>query len=335
LLCVGFSVFSFELSDDKLVHTLLMNSIPIIPLQRFGLALLVLVAATAETFGQDKVFSGPQPGEKTTPFKVVEVRGPKAGQERDPITENKGAATVLVFVHGIERSMTPILTVIDQYGTEKKAVLKTEFVFLSGDRVASEKQLPLVGQSLRLQSPMSLSLDGVEGPGNYGLNKSCLLTVVVAKENKATANFALVQPGIADAPRIIEAIAKVAGDTNPPTAEAFRTRRQELYGGATTNRMGEAKRMAEARPKAAAAKQELPGAAPTDDKLLGLLRKFIQKANDDATVDGVLQEVQAYIKGNPELTKQAIDGWTRVIFLKYGTDYAQKTGQAMVEKLKQ
>ena len=36
----------------------------------------------------------------------------------------------------------------------------------------------------------------------------------------------------------------------------------------------------------------------------------------------------------PDLTKQAVDGWIRVLYLKYGTEYAQKAGKDFVEKLK-
>ena len=78
----------------------------------------------------------------------------------------------------------------------------------------------------------------------------------------------------------------------------------------------------------------LPGAAPTDEKLVGLLRRFIQRSNEDATVDKVLAEVEAYVGGNEGLTRQAIDGWTRVLHLKYGTEYARKAGQVWLEKLK-
>ena len=301
-------------------------------------ALAVLGSLTAMAAGQETVYSGPQPGEKITPFKAIEVRGTATGRERDLITENQGAATALVFVHGVERSMVPIMTVIDQYAVERKDALKAAFVFLSADRVASEKQIPMVGQSLRLQSPMLLSLDGIEGPGNYGLNKNCLLTVVLAKDNRVTANFALVQPGIADAPKVIDALAKVIGDQSPPTAEQLRARRQATPGNAGGRPMARAgSELMNALTntnKPDVAKQALPGAAPTDEKLVGLLRSFIQRSNDDARVDSVLQEVEAYIQGNESLSKQAVDGWTRVIYLKYGTEYARKAGQAMVDRLK-
>lgn len=187
--------------------------------------LLACTLVAAATRADDAVFSGPQPGEKTTGFKSLAVTGPDAAKEVDFPAQFKGAPTVLVFVHGIERSIIPLLTVIDQYTLEKKDSAKTAFVFLTADRVALEQRLPLVARSLKIQAPMAISLDGAEGPGNYGLNKKCLLTIVAAKDNRVTANFALVQPGIADAPKVIEAMARLIGDEKPPTAEALRARR--------------------------------------------------------------------------------------------------------------
>lgn len=308
-----------------------MHSILFHPASRLLAGLGLIHALTLASPAKEAVFSGPQPGEKTTTFKSIEVRGDTAGAERDIIAEHKGQPTVLVFVHGLERSMTPLMSVVDEYGKERADKLRTEFVFLSRDAVESRQRLPLVGQSLKLKAPMSLSTDGIEGPGNYGLNKECLLTIVVAKENKVTANFALVQPGIADAPKVIEAMAKAIGDENPPTAEALREKRGVGYAMKRDGKMDRGKEMA-TRPKAGG---NLPGAAPTDEKLIGMLRQFIQKTNDDAAVDGVLKSVEEYIADNADLKKQAIDGWTRVLHLKYGTEYAQKTGQAWVEKLKQ
>ncbi|HVR34510.1 MAG TPA: hypothetical protein VMS21_01520 [Methylomirabilota bacterium] len=291
-------------------------------------ALLFALSLVVSRAAGDKVYSGPQPGERTTPFKVLEIQGDNAGRERDPIVEYDGAATTLVFVHGLERSIAPLLSVVDEYGIERRDQLKTEFVFLSGDRLGSQQQLPMVRRSLRLQSPASLSVDGAEGPGNYGLNKECLMTVVVAKDNQVTANFALVQPGIADAPDILAAMAKVSGDDEPPTAEALLSRRRPADA-----RMAPAERM-ERRRAAAATGNELPGAAPTDEKLIGLLRQFIQRTNDDATVDRVLRETTEYVRDNEELTRQAIDGWTRVLHLNYGTPYALEAGEAWLKKLK-
>ena len=46
------------------------------------------------------------------------------------------------------------------------------------------------------------------------------MTVLIAKDNQVTANFALVQPSIAaDAAKIAQAIADVLGDQQAPTLE--------------------------------------------------------------------------------------------------------------------
>lgn len=280
---------------------------------------------------QEKVYSGPQVGERTTAFKVVELTAGNAGPEWDVVERHAGKASVVVFVHGIERSILPLMSVVDEYAHERRERMATAFVVLSGDRLEMEKRLPVVNQSLKFHSPLVLSVDGAEGPGNWGLNRSCLLTIVVSKDRKVTANVALAQPGIADAPAVIKAMAEAVGDEKPPTAEALREKRAAARGGGEMRRGGPATRPARPAGPAAA---NLPGAAPTDAKLVGMLRSFIRPTNDEAAVDKIAGEVEAYVKGNEDLTKQAIGGWVRVLHLKYGTEYAQRQGAAMVERLK-
>ena len=136
-----------------------------------------------------------------------------------------------------------------------------------------------------------------------------------------TANFALVQPGIADAPRIIAALALACGDTNPPTVEQL----------TASTRPGP-----DQMKRPATGGGNFPGAVPTDPRLNSLLRQFIRPTNDVATVDKVLLEVQTHIKGNADLTKQARDGWIRILHFgdQYGTPYARKLGQEFLDKLK-
>ncbi|RYD77024.1 MAG: hypothetical protein EOP84_16110 [Verrucomicrobiaceae bacterium] len=286
----------------------------------------------------EPVFSGPQKGEKTTSFKVVELTGQNAGSERDPISENAGQPTVLLFVHGIERSLVPLLRVVDEYGVGRKDSLKTEIIFLFSDRLEGEQRVKAVAGSLKLQSRIGLSVDGIEGPGNYGLNKDCLMTLVIAKNNTVAANFALTQPGIADAPKVLEALADVSGDANPPSVEQLNDRQSARNGGAREGtRMGSERRMAPTREGAPdKPKDPFPGAVPTDGKLQGLLRSFIRPTNDKAIVDKVLGEVKEHIRDNPELRKQAVDGWTRVLHFgdRYGTEYSRKVGAAFLEELK-
>jgi hypothetical protein len=325
-----------------------------------ALRILTSLVLCFPVMAADPVFSGPQPGEPTTSFKVLDVAStPASSSERDPISENAGSPTAIVFVHAIERSLVPLLRTIDEYGFLRKDKLKTEVVFLAQDRIAGEQRARSAMGSLRLQSRVGLSLDGIEGPGNYGLNKECMMTIVGAKENKAVANFALVQPGIADAPKIIEALAKLCGDTMPPTVEQL-TEKQMARSGATPGGRMQRERAMEREKNAAnpdapkrpgavrgidavtnefavpGKRDPFPGAVPTDGKLNSLLRQFIRPTNDDATVDKVMADVKEHIKGNADLEKQAIDGWTRVLHFgeRYGTAYSRKVGAQLLETLR-
>ena len=47
----------------------------------------------------------------------------------------------------------------------------------------------------------------------------------------------------------------------------------------------------------------------------------------------VLDQVRAYIKDSDDFKQQAMNGWIRVLSVKYGTDYAQAKGAAFVEEL--
>jgi hypothetical protein len=321
--------------------------------------------------GADPIYSGPQPGEKTTGFPTIEIGGASDGAERDPVKDNAGAPTAFVFVHALERSLLPLLRVVDEYGAQRRDRVKTEVVFLAADRISGEQKVRAAASSLRLRARQGLSPDGAEGPGNYGLNKECMMTIVMAKDNVVTSSFALVQPGIADAPAVVAALAKTCGDENPPTVETLSPVQQNARGrGMMANRGDAARRepldlskldrtseaglrasvdalVAEVEalrreltqqrgeaPPAARPQQPIPGAAPTDAKLTGLLRQFIQPSNDDATVDRVLSEVKAYVRDNAELTQQARDGWIRVLHLQYGTDYAKKAGREFLDTLK-
>lgn len=172
---------------------------------------LLILTLSAAARGQEALFSGPQRGEKLTGFRCLEVIGARRGTEVDYVTEAKGAPVVLVFLHGVERSMVPLINAIEGYVAENRPAVQGAFVLLSGDRAEGERRLQAVGGSLRPRIPMGLSLDGAEGPGNYGLNSKCLMTVVIGKDAKAAASFALVQPGIADAPKVLTAIAGTLG----------------------------------------------------------------------------------------------------------------------------
>lgn len=185
---------------------------------RIALALLALLLA-APSYAADPL-SGPQPGERLATFNVRDFTNSAAGVERK-VEFAPDKASLTVFVHALERSLLPLLRSLDAYAASQAGRVNTSVIFLPADPVDSERRLPLVNRSLQLKNPMTLSVDGVEGPGAYGLSREVLMTVLLGQGEKATANFALVQPGIADADRIIQALARQIGDANPPAAQAL------------------------------------------------------------------------------------------------------------------
>jgi hypothetical protein len=150
-----------------------------------------------------------------------------------------------------------------------------------------------------------LSTDGAEGPGAYGLNRNVTLTVLIGKEGKATANFALVQPSIqADGPKILKAIVDVTGGGKVPNLA-------ELAG---PRYRGQAKKNTPAR--------------KTDPKLTGLLRSVINKQASEANVSKSAAELEKYVEKNEAARKELGRIASTVVnsgkLTNYGTEAAQK-----------
>jgi hypothetical protein len=165
----------------------------------------------------DTVFSGPQVGEKLEPFSVTGVLGSTAGKEIDFVTEAAGKPIVLIFVHDINRQSVSMTRILSAYTASRSADgLHTGIVYLADDATEAEETIKRIKHALTPEAPIGISPDGREGPGSYGLNRNVMLTILVGKENKVTANYALVQPSLkVDLPKIVEQIIAVAGGEMP------------------------------------------------------------------------------------------------------------------------
>src|SRR4030095_1482290 len=126
-----------------------MRILSVLSIASLSAAVFVLPGALAAV---DPIFSGLQPGEKRTGFKVSEIGGHPDGPERDPILDNAGAPTALVFIHTVERSLLPLLRVVEQYGVERRERIKTEVIFLAADRRSGEERVRAVNGSLKLRA---------------------------------------------------------------------------------------------------------------------------------------------------------------------------------------
>jgi hypothetical protein len=178
--------------------------------------LVAMLAFGLCVWGQDSLYSGPQPGEALPAFKVLAATGPHAGREVDYIREFGNSPILLIFIRDIDRNVYRVLWPCDRYASERaEAGLKTLYVYLAPDKVEGERRMQQVTKSLNLEVPAATSIDGVEGPGAYGLNKQVALTAIVAKDGKVVANRAIIQPGALEAQRIIGDLVPLVGGRVP------------------------------------------------------------------------------------------------------------------------
>lgn len=247
----------------------------------------VAVLSAQEVSADEQVFSGPQAGEKLTPFSVRGVFDEVAGKDIDFVTQADGKPILLVFVHDMNRQSLGLTRVLSQYTvTRAKDGLATGIVWLSDDPTEAENTLKRVRHGLAAKAPIGISLDGLEGPGTYGLNRKVMLTILVGKDNKVTANFALVQPSLqADLPKILESVTAVVGGPVPKL--------EDLEG------MQPMARNPPARPAA--------GKNPASDEALNLRPVIVPVINRNATpeaVDKAAKALEEFVADNEAARKE-------------------------------
>lgn len=160
-------------------------------------------------FTGDDLPSGPNPGDMLQQFKVLGFSGAHEGKEFEVLKEVKSGPALLIFVNGITRPALKLLRPIDER-IAKEDKLAAHIVWL-GNKEETEIYLKRAKNALGLQTPMSISLDGKDGPSAYGLNNMVKLTIILAKDGKVTANFAFNDPNDTAAPKVIAAIDKLLG----------------------------------------------------------------------------------------------------------------------------
>ncbi len=296
-----------------------------------NLVLATLVLAVA---AQDAKFSGPQKGEKAASFKVFDVG---TRRELDVLADAKGAPTLLVFIHELSRPGAALLRALDEHGQIKQVRgLRTLFVSLSEDRDGAERHLPVVVKALNLRSPMGISLDGKEGPGAYGLNREVMLTILVVRDQKVAANFAIVSPNETDAPRIKAALDEVLKAAAPPpagTPEELREQVARLQEEVATLREEiVALRLRIDQPRPPAPRRGEMERPKEDEQLVTLCRRLIQPRATQEQIDAAVKDIEAYVGSNGELKKQYVGILGRVLDLKYGNELGQAAMRTQLEK---
>lgn len=179
------------------------------------------VPTNNRAIAQEQLFSGPQVGEKLSPFKVRADFDEEAGKDVDFVGQADGKPIVLIFVHDVNRQSISMIRILSAYtASRSEDGLSTGVVWLDDDATAAENQLKKVRHALTPKVPTGVFLDGREGPGSYGLNRNVMLTILVGKQGKVTGNFALVQPSLqVDLPKILQSIVEVVGGAVPQLSD--------------------------------------------------------------------------------------------------------------------
>ena len=180
---------------------------------------------------ENKIFSGPQPGEKLPSLMVTGIDGKLDGQTYDITAETDGKPHVLflqdtngVGVKGLV-NVFELLLQIDAFqkmdskatGAEKSNEgLQIGVVFLADNLdTLPEWAHDMLTKEIPNEVLIGLSPDGREGPGNYGLNRNVAQTVLIAKDGKVLHNFAFTQPMLYSDPHFLGAVADAIGADAP------------------------------------------------------------------------------------------------------------------------
>lgn len=273
---------------------------------------LLLIGLQSVTSADEEVFSGPQPEETLPSFEASGVFGDLAGKKFDLIEQAAGKPVALIFVHARTRPAFGLTNTIMRFAASRAdAGLQSGVIFLTDDSTATEEWMRVVERHFPQGVAYGISDDGPAGPGAYGLNRNVTLTVLVGKEGKTTANFALVQPSLqVDGPKILQAIVDVTGGGKVPT-------------------------IAELRPARAAGRNRMNLRAD-DPRLASLVRAVINKQATDDEVSTAAAAVEAYVTANEKARQQLGQIASRVVnsdrLSNYGTEAAQKTIREWAKK---
>ena len=178
---------------------------------RQSIAFAVVFAWHASSLAKE--VSGPQAGDKILPFTIRGVLDDEAGKSIDLVKDAAGRPLVIYFLHERTRASVALARqLLNDAAARKADGLDAGLVLLSPDVAATEEWVKIAVQSLPRGVPIGISTDGANGPPAYSLNPKVQVTVIVAKDNRVVANFALETPSVADdAAKIAEAINAALG----------------------------------------------------------------------------------------------------------------------------
>lgn len=249
----------------------------------------------------EKELSGPQVGEELANFEVRDLLSEDSEAKFDPVAIAEKKPILLVFVHEMNRPTVGMLRVLLTYagklGSEK---VVPSGVFLTADSNETLEWAKRAQHALPKGVRLGVSTEGIEGPGAYGLNRKVAMTILIAKENKVVANYALIQPSLnVDAIEIAKKLAATVGVEEP-------------------------KELKDLVPEMA---QEV-----SDDFVRGLVGPVIRRDASEEDVRKAAEQVEKTCGENPAFRKRMGEIANRIIDAGKLQDYGTPTAQEYLKK---
>lgn len=164
--------------------------------------------------GGERLYSGPQTGERLPALTVVGVGGKNDGKEFDPIQTAGDDPVLLALIDGSElgRKTTYFLGKLSEaVRANSSSNMQFSLVYFGDDPAVLEKQIEAVDNYLPDSLVSSYSKNGRDGPGNYGLNRKVPVTIILGKSGKVLHNFAFGQHVFEIDPHVAGAVAQAIG----------------------------------------------------------------------------------------------------------------------------
>jgi len=243
----------------------------------------------------EKLFSGPQSGEKLPPLKVKGINGETKDKTYDVIAKADGQTLVLFLQDesglGL-RGLVGISRLLAQIAEKSKEKMHISAVFLGDTPDTLEAQASKLVPHIPGDVLLSISQDGREGPGSYGLNRNVAQTVIIAKDGKVLHNFAFMQPMLRPDPHLLGAVGDAIG-IKPATLEKWLNEKNlviKINNPTASDKMG---------------KMLLNGAVVQFDEMTSLLRNLPEEQKSALTIQSGRDVLHEQIVKVMDIAKEA------------------------------
>lgn len=182
-----------------------------------GLSLASFVVGLLVSTGQAaELQSGPQPGEYLGPFTVTKAAGAESdgvevGQQLCYRCRMGNRPMVMVFAHQTDTALAGLVKQLDNVVAKNEEKKMGSFVSLLGDK---PKQLAETAKQFVETHKIEhiafvVPAEHTAGPKSYKLNSDADVTVLIYRQGKVMANYAIPAGGLTD-----EVVKKIVADTS-------------------------------------------------------------------------------------------------------------------------